>query len=174
MDVLITDRLLLTHLTLQDAPFIFELLNTPEWLQFIGDRNIRTLEDARKYLISGPLKSYEVNGFGLYAVKLKTNRNAIGLCGIIKRPSLDHADIGFAFLPDYTGKGFAREAAAATLHFAQTTLGLQKVLAITNEKNLRSQRLLEKIGLHFERKIIFDSGEELMLYTTPVASANPT
>ncbi|MGB3076612.1 MAG: GNAT family N-acetyltransferase, partial [Chitinophagales bacterium] len=94
MDVIVTERLILCHLALDDAPFIFELLNTPEWLQFIGDRGIKTLDDAKLYITNGPMKSYDQNGFGLFLVKLIADDTPIGICGLIKRPSLEDVDIG--------------------------------------------------------------------------------
>ena len=168
MDILETERLVLAHLTAEDAPFIFELLNTPAWLQFIGDRGIKTPEDASRYIMRGPVNSYQKNGFGLYLVRLKDTRHPAGLCGLIKRESLDDVDIGFAFLPAYNGKGYAFEAAAATLHYGFSTLGLKRIVAITNEDNSRSIHLLEKLGLRFERKVLHDGeAKELMLFATP-------
>ena len=115
MNVIQTDRLLLAPLTIEDAPFIFELLNTPEWLQYIGDRGIKSQEDAANYILTGPVRSYSQNGFGLLLVKLKDSNTPIGICGLINRPALDDVDIGFAFLSRYTGQGYAFEAANATL-----------------------------------------------------------
>lgn len=169
MDIAITDRLLIAALTTASSAFILELVNSPGWLTYIGDRNIKTLADAEKYLIHGPIASYAANGFGLYEVSLKENGVPIGICGIIKRDTLDHPDIGFAFLPAYTGKGYAQEAAEAVLHYALYTLQLSPVLAITMESNQRSIRLLEKIGLAFKEKIILPgSDKELMLFSTTV------
>ncbi|NEM97224.1 GNAT family N-acetyltransferase [Pontibacter burrus] len=165
--ILQTERLNLRELTLQDAAFIVELLNSPGWLKYIGDRNIRTRAEAELYLQSGPIKSYRVNGYGLWLVKTKSEGKAIGLCGIIKRDILDHPDIGFAFLPEANGKGYAHEAAAATLAYAQTQLRLPTIEAITLPENDRSIRLLLKIGLNYSRTIIYpDTQEELHLYTT--------
>jgi RimJ/RimL family protein N-acetyltransferase len=165
MDVFETDRLALSHLSADDASFIFELLNTPGWLQFIGDRGIKTLHDAEQYILNGPVKSYENNGFGLMAVRLKDSLEAIGICGLIKRAGLDDIDIGFAFLPAYNGKGYAAEAAHATLEYGFTTLGLNRIVAITNEDNIHSIRLLKKIGMQYERKILLDGDkEELLLF----------
>ncbi|MEO6442475.1 MAG: GNAT family N-acetyltransferase [Chitinophagales bacterium] len=155
------------HLSDADAPFIFELLNTPEWIQFIGDRGIKTLDDAKLYIQNGPVKSYSRFGFGLLLVKLKSDQTSVGICGLIKRDSLEDVDIGFAFLARYTGKGYAFEAATSTLNYARTTLKLQRVVAITNEDNVQSIRLLEKTGLRFENKIKFESETEpLLLFTT--------
>lgn len=168
MNVIQTDRLLLVHLTAEDAPFIFELLNTPEWLQYIGDRGIKTLEDASNYLLNGPLKSYSLNGFGLFLVKLRDSNTPIGICGLIRRPALEDVDIGFAFLSRYTGQGYAFEAANATLTYAQKELGLSRVVAITTADNVHSIRLLEKTGMNFEKKVrIEEDADELLLYAIP-------
>ncbi len=168
MDDIKTDRLLLCHLTTADAPFIFELLNTPGWLQFIGDRGIKTEEDAINYLLIGPVKSYAENGFGLMLVKLKDDGTPLGICGLIRRAALDDVDIGFAFLERHTGKGYAAEAASATLNYGWQVLGLKRIVAITTADNLHSIRLLEKTGMHFEKKMFMvGDAEELLLFAIP-------
>jgi RimJ/RimL family protein N-acetyltransferase len=165
--VLETDRLILREFTLDDTRFIIELLNTPGWLKFIGDRNVKTEKQAIAYLQDGPLKSYKENGFGLAAVELKTEKTPIGMCGILKRNNLDNPDIGFAFLPQFIGKGYAFEIANATLIFAKNIWQLPVVSAITLPDNKSSINLLEKIGLRFVKPFTFPgSSEELMLYST--------
>jgi RimJ/RimL family protein N-acetyltransferase len=165
--VLETERLRLRHFERTDAPFIIELLNSPGWLQYIGDRNVKTEDQAIQYLQNGPMKSYEVNGFGLSLVERKDDEQAIGMCGIIKREGLDHPDIGFAFLPPFEGKGYAYEIAAATLQYAKEQLGISKVTAITLPINTRSIRLLEKIGLHLTGTTrLPNSEEDLLLYSS--------
>lgn len=144
-----THRLTLREFVLDDAPFIVELLNQPSFLQFIGDKNVRTRDDAEAYMKSGPIDSYHRNGFGLYLVELKENRNPIGMCGLLKRDSLSNADLGFAFLPEYWGKGYASEAAAAVLAHAREHLRLSNLLAITNPDNDASIRVLERLGFQF-------------------------
>ncbi|MEP6746811.1 MAG: GNAT family N-acetyltransferase [Bacteroidota bacterium] len=167
MTILETDRLILSELTIADAPFILELVNSPGWLQFIGDRGIKNIHDAENYIINGPMASYTINGFGLWLITLKENAASIGMCGLIKRDTLENEDTGFALLPQYEGKGFAFESAAAVLQFAKENLGLKKVVAITLETNHRSINLLTKLGLLFEKKIILPpKNEELMLFTT--------
>lgn len=161
--VLETERLTLRFFTINDTPFIIELLNSPGWLAFIGDRNVKTEEDARNYLRNGPLKSYELNGFGLCLVELKNTKTPIGMCGILRRETLDYPDIGFAFLPAYTEKGYAFEVATATIQHAKTSWNIPKILGIVLPNNAPSIKLLEKIGLQFERKI-WQQGEELLLY----------
>lgn len=116
MNIIQTDRLILYHLGINDIDFIYELLNSPAWIKYIGDRGIKTLDDAKKYIINGPMKSYEKFGFGLWLTKLKNDETPIGICGLLKRETLNDIDIGFAFLPQYTGKGYAFEAASATLN----------------------------------------------------------
>ena len=165
MPILETNRLTLTELSTDDAPFIFELLNSPGWLEFIGDRGIKTLDDAINYIVNGPIKSYEKNNFGLYSVKLKDGNIPIGICGLIKRDSLEDIDIGFAFLPDYEGKGYAYESAVAILSNAKTELRIKRIVAITIKENSKSIQLLEKTGFAFEKLIqLPDDAEELMLF----------
>lgn len=153
MIVLQTDRLHLCQLTTQDAPFIVDLLNTPSWLEFIGDRGVHTLDDARTYILNGPVASYNQFGFGLYLVKLKESHLPIGLCGLLKRETLEDVDIGFAFMPQHTRKGYAYEAASAVLTYARTTLNLTRIVAITAPTNQRSITLLERLGLRYEATI---------------------
>lgn len=162
MKVLETERLLLRRLTLDDAPFIIELLNDPSFIRFIGDKGVRTIEEAQNYILNGPVASYQQFGYGLYATELRESRVPIGICGILKRETLPHPDIGFAFLPAYRKQGYAFEAAAAVIEHARLVLGLDRVLAITTPDNEVSGRLLEKIGLRFERLMTLAEG------TTPV------
>ena len=165
MIIIETERLALRYLQTSDAPFIFDLLNTPSWIQYIGDRGIKNLYDAQQYIADGPVKSYEKLGYGLFLVKLKSEETPIGICGLIKRDSLDDVDIGFAFLPQFTRKGYAFEAASATLAHAKTALGLNRVVAITLITNTSSINLLKKIGLNFEKMIKFPGDQkELMLF----------
>jgi RimJ/RimL family protein N-acetyltransferase len=160
-----TERLRLRELAIEDTGFVIELLNSPGWLQFIGDRNVRTEEQARKYLENGPLKSYKDNGFGLSLVETKTDGLKIGMCGILKRETLQNPDIGFAFLPAFIGKGYGFEIASATLNHATRKLKLPTICAITNPDNEKSIRLLEKIGLKFVQTFQFpDSTETLSMY----------
>ncbi|MCY7360330.1 MAG: GNAT family N-acetyltransferase [Rudanella sp.] len=163
--ILETDRLSIRQLTLTDAPFIVELVNTPGWLRFIGDRDIKTNEQAENYLTNGPMASYTQNGFGLFGVELKSEKTLIGMCGLIKRKTLPNPDIGFAFLPGWMGIGFAFEAANAVMALATNTLKLPTVLAITLPDNQPSRKLLEKIGLKFVRIFSSPDKEELMLYS---------
>jgi RimJ/RimL family protein N-acetyltransferase len=153
MTLLQTDRLLLRRVTSEDAPFIRSLVNDPDWLRYIGDRAVRTLEDARAYIRNGPARMYETYGFGLYAVERRSDGAAMGLCGLIKRDTLPEFDLGFAFLPAHRGQGYAREAASMVLTEAREAFGLVRVLAITSLDNERSMALLERLGFRFERVI---------------------
>jgi [ribosomal protein S5]-alanine N-acetyltransferase len=146
-----TERLLIRQLTVDDAPFILKLVNEPAWLAYIGDKGVRTVEDAVNYILSGPMKSYEANGFGLWLVQLAQSNEPIGMCGLIKRDTLPLPDIGFAFLAAHNSKGYAHEAATAVLDYARNKVGLLHLLAIVNQDNVRSIHLLEKLGFRFER-----------------------
>lgn len=165
--ILETDRLQLCKITPNDVEFIFELLNTPTWLQYIGDKGIKTPADACNYIITGPMASYNKHGFGLWLIKLKQEQVPIGMCGLIKRDYLENVDIGYALLPQYTGKGYAYEAAKATLDYATINLALNKVVAFTDKDNEHSISLLKKLGMSFEKMItIPNDSEELMLFST--------
>jgi len=160
-----TERLLITEFTFEDAAFIQELVNTPTWLENIGERNVKSEKDAKRYIENGPVKSYNEHGFGLYKVALKDNNFPIGMCGLIKRDTLEDVDIGFAFLPAYEGKGYGFESASAVLNFARS-LKMEKVVAITLPSNVKSINLLKKLNMQFEHRIQFQGEEkELMLYS---------
>ncbi len=166
MIVLETERLILRRLTTGDAEFVLELLNEPSFLQYIGDRGVRNLEEAREYIVNRLVTSYERNGFGLYLVELKESRIPIGISGLVKRDALPDADIGFAFLPAYWSKGYAVESAAAVMNYARDVLGLTRIVAITSLDNEGSAKLLGKIGLRFERVIkLSEDAEEVKLFT---------
>ncbi len=168
MTILETERLIIRQLTTHDAPFILELLNQPSFLRFIGDRGVRNVAAAEKYIQEGPLQSYERFGFGLWLVSRKADSDSIGICGLIKRDHLEWVDIGYAFLPEYWSKGYAREAAAEVLRYGQHTLKLGPIAAIVDPENSRSIQLLEKIGLRFERTIQWPPTQtEISLYITP-------
>ncbi|HET9212113.1 MAG TPA: GNAT family N-acetyltransferase [Thermoanaerobaculia bacterium] len=153
MKVLETDRLVLRRMSAEDAEFILGLLNEPSWLRYIGDRGVRTLEDARAYILKGPVDMYNRLGFGLYLTELKEGHVPIGICGLVKRDFLEDVDIGFALLPAFWGQGYAHEAASAVMEYAKGALGLKRLVAITNPDNQSSIRLLEKLGFRFDRMI---------------------
>jgi [ribosomal protein S5]-alanine N-acetyltransferase len=168
-----TARLTLRRFTLEDAPFFRALVNDPDWIRNIGQRNIHTDADARAGLQKSYLDNYAENGFGLYLVALKDGSPAgtpagtpIGMCGLIKRKTLDDVDIGFAFLPSGRGQGYAEEAARASLQYGKDVLGKSRVVAIVLPTNLPSVALLEKIGLRFEKMIrLTDDADDLAYYS---------
>ncbi len=166
MTVAETERLRIRRFETGDAPFILALLNTPGWLQFIGDKHITTLNDAENYIISGPVKSYKKFGFGLNLVSLKHNHTPIGMCGLIQRAELDDIDIGFAFLPEHSGRGYALESAEAMIRYAKENLKTARLVAITLPQNTSCIRLLGKAGMQFEKTVRFPGEtEELMLFS---------
>ena len=167
MKVLETDRLIVRHLTTADAEFIIELLNDPSFIRYIGDKQVRTLDDACAYVRNGPARSYETYGFGLNLVELKSEGMPIGICGLLKRDTLPEPDIGFAFLPAYWNQGYALEAAAAVMKHGRETLGVKVVLAITTPDNEASGKLLSKIGLRFDRVVkLSEDATEVKLFTS--------
>lgn len=167
-----TDRLQLCRLHLEDAPFILELVNDPSWIRYIGDRGINSLAQAEAYLQTGPMASYAERGFGLYLVRRKADGVRMGMCGLIKRPFLPHVDIGYALLPQFTGQGFAFEAATAVMHHARHDLNLSPILAITAPDNYRSIKLLEKLGLKFQKKMLIgEHQQESLLFSSPIYSS---
>ncbi|HBB97696.1 MAG TPA: GNAT family N-acetyltransferase [Blastocatellia bacterium] len=168
MIILETKRLRLRHLAPDiDAEFILELLNDPSFIRYIGDKGVRDLDAARRYIVDGPVKSYEAHGFGLYLVELKMNQTPIGICGVLKRETLPDPDIGFAFLPAYWNQGYACESAVAVMDHARETLKLARVLAITSPDNEASGKLLNKIGLRFDRLVkLTEDAPEIKLFTT--------
>ena len=153
MTVLETERLSLRELTVDDAEFIMTLLNEPSFLRYIGDKKVRNLDDARQYILNGPVASYERHGFGLNCVELRESHTPIGMCGLLKRDELPDPDIGFALLPDFWSKGFAFEAAQAVLKDARERLQLQRILAITSLDNEASINLLQRLGFSFDEVV---------------------
>jgi RimJ/RimL family protein N-acetyltransferase len=167
--VLETNRLALRRLSVDDAEFILELMNDPSFLRYIGDRGVRTTEDARTYIQTGPMESYERFGFGLYLVELKDTREAIGICGLLKRESLQDVDVGFALLRRFWSKGYAVEAVSAVLDYGRDTLGLKRIVAITSPDNVASINLLSRFGFRFERMTRLSEGSpEIKLFASDV------
>jgi RimJ/RimL family protein N-acetyltransferase len=158
-----TERLTLHEFTADDAPFVLRLLNEPAFLRFIGDRGVRTLDDARRYIAEGPVAGYARDGHGLLRVVRKADGAGVGMCGVLKREALPEPDIGFSFFPEYWSQGYALESARAVMSHARGTLGLGRILAITTKDNEPSMRLLARLGFRFERMIAFDA-EELRLF----------
>ena len=165
MNIVNTARLSIRQLTEDDASVILSLLNSQGFLDNIGDRNVRTLEQAKAYIQAGPMASYHDFGFGLYLVELTQTGEAIGMCGLIKRPSLEHIDIGYALLPQFCGKGYASEATAAIMQYGKS-LNLGPIVAIVSPHNHASKAVLMKLGLTFNRSLqLPGDGHEVELYS---------
>ena len=161
-----TARLRLRYLQADDdAPFILGLLNEPSFICNIGDRGVRTLEDARRYVTNGPLASYAKFGFGLFKVELKESGVPIGICGLLKRDWLQDVDVGFAFLPQFWSKGYAIESAAAVVGWGRDAHGVERVVAITAAHNEGSMRVLEKLGLRPAGTVYSPEGQESRFFT---------
>ncbi|NVK52364.1 MAG: GNAT family N-acetyltransferase [Flavobacteriaceae bacterium] len=154
-----SNRLLLEEFTKNDASFFYELVNEPDWKQYIGDRQIHTIHDAENYLLNKIIPTYQKLGFGFYIVRLKDSKTPIGMCGLIKRDWMDYVDIGYAFLAQFRGKGYAIEASITVKKHAKTVLGIAQLAAITNVNNERSGNLLKKLGFEYNRLISYP-GEE--------------
>lgn len=159
-----TERLILREFVKQDKDFIYELLNTEGWIQYIGDRNIRSLKDAEYFITDRLTPSYRKNGFGFYAMLNKQSNKVIGMCGLVKRDGLDHVDLGFAVLPNYTKNGFAYEAALSCIKYAKESLKLKTLAAITNTDNESSIALLNKLGFKFVKTIVLPNETTLLNY----------
>ena len=169
MTILETERLSLRKITMDDSLFMLDLLNQPSFIQFIGDRGVRTLDDARNIIAKRYIEAYERLGFGIYLTLLRDAQTPIGICGLVKRDGLDDVDVGYAFLPQYWSKGYASEAASAVLDYARNTLGIRRVLGITTPDNASSIRVLERVGLKFERMVKLPGEKtELKLFATNV------
>jgi [ribosomal protein S5]-alanine N-acetyltransferase len=162
--VLETERLILRRFGTGDAPFILRLLNEPSFIENIGDRGVRTLEHAERYLADGPIDSYRRHGHGLWLVALKQTQQPIGMCGLLKRDQLPEVDLGYAFLPEFWSNGYARESSAAVLDWARSRR-IGRILAIVSPGNAPSIRLLEHLGFAFERSVTMTPGApEVALY----------
>jgi len=165
--ILKTERLILREVTTNDAPFVLQLLNDPAWIKNIGDRNIRTVDEAREYIETKIIRDYVSKGYGMWLVvsKISDEIIPIGQCGLLKRDWLDNIEIGFAFLEKYCNQGYGYEAASATMNYAQEKLSIDYIVAITSKENLASQKLLRKLGLRFDKMVLYQNdGEELMYY----------
>ncbi len=165
-----TDRLTIREMdSAKDAEFIFALLNSPKFIEFIGDRGVRSVDEAAKFIDDRYRRSYRDHGFGLYTVEVKTSSTPVGVCGFVKRDSLPGPDLGFAFLPLYEGKGFGTESARAVLNYGREKLKFTRVLAITTLNNEASRNLLSKIGFVFESKLQTET-ETLNLFSIDLNS----
>jgi len=163
--VLETERLILRQQTIQDAGFLLELMNEPGFIKYVADRGLRTTTDAAEYLREKIIPSYEKFGFGFYRVELKECGTPVGICGLMKRETLEAVDVGFSILERFCGKGYAFEAAAAVMDYGRTVLGLREIVGVTAPDNRVSIRLLEKLGMRFQRKIHLPGyGPESLLF----------
>ena len=161
-----TERLVIREIEESDAAFMNALLNSPGFLKYIGDRGVRSDEDARRFISERYRKSYADNGYGLYAVLLKDNLVPVGMCGFVRRDTLPGPDLGFAFLPEHEGKGYGQESSVAVLRYGREELSFERVLAITTLNNRASIRLLEKLGFTLEKKMDGPDGERLNVFST--------
>lgn len=164
MRVLETERLFLRRFVAADADFVLRLVNEPSWLRYIGDRGVRTLDMAKAYIDEKLAGLYRAHGFGLLCVEPKHGPGPLGMCGLVRRDSLDAADLGFAFLSEHCGRGYAREAAAAVIEWAHAAYGLHTLVAITAMDNHRADRLLAALGFRFERTLQLPDFNEQRLY----------
>lgn len=167
--ILETSRLSLLKPEVSDAPFMLRLVNDPSWLQYIGDRNVHTIEEAEQYLLKGTIHSFQTKGFGFGMVELKSTEETIGMCGFVKRDFLEDVDLGFAFLPEFTGQGYAYEIASACMAYAKAVLKLNKLCAIVTPDNLSSIKLLKKLGFQNEGFVRHED-EDLFLFKTHIKS----
>lgn len=164
--ILETERLILREVTAADAPFMLALINSPNWKKYIADKGIRTIAGAKDYIMTSYTKHYLEHGFGLWLMELKEGNTPIGVTGLVKRPFLEHVDIGFGQMDAYAGQGYAFEAASAVMAYAHEQLNIEKIIGITTAQNANSQKLLEKIGLKSEGlKYIEFYKEELLIYS---------
>jgi RimJ/RimL family protein N-acetyltransferase len=169
MHILDTERLRLRTLDLDDAAIYLKVVNVPAFIEYIGDRGIRTVDAARKAIAEGPVAMQQTLGHSLYLVERKEDGAAIGMCGLIKRETLPEVDIGYAYLPEYGGKGYAAEAATAVLAYA-AGIGIRRLLAITSPDNAASNAVLKKIGMRFDEVVYLtpeDPGTLLYSYDFP-------
>jgi RimJ/RimL family protein N-acetyltransferase len=165
MKVLETDRLTLRRISIEDAEFMLQLLNEPSFLRYIGDKGVRTIDDARKYILEGPIASYDRFGFGLYLTELKETRVPIGICGLLKRETLEDVDIGFALMPQFWKQGYALESATAVMAYAKDVVGLGRLAAVTSPNNDKSISVLTKLGMEFQRLTkLADDAPEVKLF----------
>jgi RimJ/RimL family protein N-acetyltransferase len=167
-----TERLTLRRFVFDDAAFVVELLNQPSFIRNIGDRGVRDAAGARRYLHEGPMAMYEKHGFGLWHVARRADGLALGMCGLLKRDILPDVDLGYAYLPQHWGQGYALEAARATVELGAVKFGLKRVIGVVSDHNAASIRVLEKLGMRFERLYPMHPGEpEVRLYGRKLEAA---
>ncbi|NNF51313.1 MAG: GNAT family N-acetyltransferase [Gammaproteobacteria bacterium] len=163
--ILETERLGLRKIVSADAPFILELVNDPDWLKNIGDRGVRTLDDAAEFIAEGPLASYSRHGYGLWLAELRDDHTPVGMCGVLKRSNLRYPDLGYALLPAFRGAGYAIEACRGVLEYARTDLGIETAMAIVAPANAKSIKLLEKLSFGGAGTVLMPGqSEEVLLF----------
>lgn len=173
MIVIETERLHLRLLTEQDASFVYHLYNSPGFLNFIGDKGLRCELDAANYLHDKLIPSYINQGFGLYCVERKRDACLLGVCGLVQRDFLDGVDLGYGFLPQFYGEGYAHESSLAVVKYARQRLKLANLLAITQSNNVASIKLLKKLGFEFIKvQDILSTSINLELYQLPLIDIN--
>ena len=165
-----SERLVLHRLTVEDAEFILELVNEPSFLKYVGDKGVRNLADARRYILDGPVACHEQYGFGLDRVQLRDTGEPIGICGLLRREGIEDVEIGFAFLPRYWSRGFATEAARASMEHGRRELGVDRIVAIASPENEGSFRVLEKVGLQLDRMIRLSEDQPEVSFFVPADS----
>ena len=160
-----TERLTLRHLESSDAGFMLALLNDPSFLHNIGDRGVRTVDEARAYITTGPVSKYRHGGFGMYRIGVRANDQPAGICTLLQRETLEHPDLGFALLPEFRSRGFAYESSAAMIAYARDVLSLVRLVAIAAPGNEASARLLRKLGFAAEHTVrLSEDGEVMALF----------
>jgi len=172
MDPILTERLILRPFGLDDAPFILRLLNEPSFIEHITDKGVRTLEQAGDYLVQGPLASYTAHGHGLWLVQHRVTGNPMGMCGLIKRDTLEEVDLGYALVPEFWGLGYAREAAEACVAWGRDSLGLRSLLAIVSPGNAASIRLLEALAFRRTGTMSYAPGDEVDVFRLEMGGRN--
>jgi RimJ/RimL family protein N-acetyltransferase len=161
-----TQRLILREITVEDAEFVLRLVSEPSFVSNIGDKGLRSIEDAERFILDGYWTNQERPGYGMFLAELKDRGIPIGCCGLLYRKVLDVTDIGFAFLPEYWNRGFAYEAAQAILEYGHSTLGIAKIVGLTSADNLGSIKLLKKLGMKFEKNVkMSDDDPGTVLYS---------
>lgn len=172
--VLHTARLTLREFSVDDAAFIVALLNDPDWLRFIGERNVRSEDEARRWIAEQLVAKYRSQGFGLWAIERRSDAVLVGMCGLVSRPTLTDIDLGYALLPLYRGAGYVREAAAACLDYAAQVLKLARVVAITRPDNAASIRVLQALGMAHEQTLVLEGNtHQTLLFGWAPPGASP-
>jgi len=160
-----SDRLFIRPISIIDAPFMLQLMNSTGWLEYIGDRNVKDRTAASNYILTRIIPSYNSYGFGLYLVILKNMNRPVGICGLVKREGLDYPDLGFAVLPEYERKGYTSEASEIILEYAENELQIPTIYGITTQSNFAAISVLEKQGLSFQKTVLLPHDKtEFLLY----------